>query len=99
VQDKVKAMKVSKYALGLVLAAAAAAMTLPAAAQVTGTRLPPPDVTVMTGITVEGAIDDGKGERGEDPADLAMADVPVVYEDVAQAPSTQPAQPAEQPQK
>jgi hypothetical protein len=68
-------------------AAALIAAALPglAHAQVTGTRLPP-NVTVVEGLTVNGAINDGsRAEQGEDPADLAMADIPAVYEDDAQA--------------
>jgi len=79
-------------AAGLLTLAALAAPGL-AAAQTTGTRLPGP-ATVVDGITVVGAIDDGsQGVRGEDPADATMADAPVIYEDEPVPPAEAAVQP------
>ncbi|MBX7247492.1 MAG: hypothetical protein K1X35_00405 [Caulobacteraceae bacterium] len=92
-------MTISKTIRTAALAAAIVAIPGLALAQTTGTRLPThPDVTVVDGVTVVGAIDDGKQQaRGEDPADLAMADIPVVYDDPAAADQPQAAKPADQP--
>ncbi len=80
-----------------VLAAALlAAVTAPgvASAQTTGTRLPThPPATVVDGITVVGAIDDGSADNGgEEPADAAIAEMPTVYDDEPVA--AEPAAPA-----
>ncbi len=84
-----------------VLAAALlAAVTAPgiASAQTTGTRLPThPPATVVDGITVVGAIDDGSASNGgEEPADAAIAEMPTIYDDepVVTAPAT-PVAPAQ----
>lgn len=67
------------------LAAAALAAAAPglALAQTTGTRLP---TTTVDTVYVKGAIDDGsQAQRGEEPADAAIAELPAVYEDDAAA--------------
>lgn len=67
------------------LAAAAFAAAAPglALAQTTGTRLP---ATTVEPLYIQGAIDDGsQAQRGEDPADAAIAELPAVYEDDAAA--------------
>lgn len=63
------------------LAAAALAAVAPgvALAQTTGSRLPS---TTVDPVYVKGAIDDGsQAQRGEEPADAAIAELPAVYED------------------
>lgn len=86
----------SAVALAALLAAAIAAPSA-ASAQTTGTRLPThPPATVVDGIVVVGAIDDGSASNGgEEPADAAIAEMPTVYDDepVATAPDA-PAAPA-----
>ena len=85
-------------ALAALLAAAAIAAPGLASAQTTGTRLPThPPATVVDGITVVGAIDDGSADNGgEEPADAAIAEMPAIYDDepVATAPAA-PAAPAQ----
>lgn len=88
---------VSAAVLAAALLAAVAAPGL-ASAQTTGTRLPThPPATVVDGITVVGAIDDGSADNGgEEPADAAIAEMPAIYEDepVVTAPDA-PAAPAQ----
>ena len=93
---------ISDRHLGAAVLAAAllAAFAAPglASAQTTGTRLPThPPATVVDGITVVGAIDDGSADNGgEQASDAAIADMPTVYEDepMATAPDA-PAAPAQ----
>lgn len=88
---------VSAAVLAAALLAAVAAPGL-ASAQTTGTRLPThPPATVVDGITVVGAIDDGSADNGgEEPTDAAIAEMPAIYEDepVVTAPDA-PAAPAQ----
>lgn len=69
----------------VIAALLAAAIAVPgvAAAQTTGTRLPThPPATVVDGIVVVGAIDDGSPDNGgEQAADAAIAEMPAIYED------------------
>ena len=87
----------SAAVLAAALLAAFAAPGL-ASAQTTGTRLPThPPATVVDGITVVGAIDDGSASNGgEEPADAAIAEMPTIYDDepVVTAPAT-PVAPAQ----
>ena len=88
---------ISAAVLAAALLAAIAAPGI-ASAQTTGTRLPThPPATVVDGITVVGAIDDGSADNGgEEPADAAIAEMPAIYEDepVVTAPDA-PAAPAQ----
>lgn len=88
----------SAAVIAAALLAAAIAAPGVASAQTTGTRLPThPPATVVDGITVVGAIDDGAANNGgEEPADAAIAEMPTVYDDepVATAPDA-PAAPAQ----
>lgn len=83
----------TKLATMAALTAAALAAAAPglALAQTTGTRLP---TTAVDTVYVKGAIDDGAQiQRGEQPADAAIAELPAVYEDEPAAqPQATPAQ-------
>ena len=71
--------------LALAALAVAALPGLALAQSATGTRIPS-DVTVVEPAIITGAIVDEKaGPQGEDPADTAIPEAPVVYEDAEPA--------------